>query len=315
MRVGTTGTTRRRSNVLLVVADQMTPFLCGAYGHPVVQTPHLAETLSAMDRWLNAHHCVQRHDLRNPEGLYRLRRAYYALVTFVDRKVGELVATLKEQGLYEDTIVLFTSDHGDMLCEKGMVQKRSFYEWSCRVPLLMRLPGDEHAGTVRSEPVSLVDILPTLLDVAAVRDEDRLPVDGTSLMSLLGDGAPADAGRRDVFAEMHSEGVAVPCFMLRRGPHKYVYIHGEAPQLFDLEADPGEWRNLASDPRYARIEAELRARILERFSPENVERLVTHSLRRRRLVHAAMRRSGTTWDYVPRFDASRNALDQYLPRT
>ena len=84
--------------------------------------------------------------MREPESLRRLRRAYYGLVTYLDDKVGCLLTTLEQTGLLDNTVVVFTSDHGDMLCEKEMVQKRCFYEWSCRVPLLVRFPDQWQAG-------------------------------------------------------------------------------------------------------------------------------------------------------------------------
>ncbi len=130
---------------------------------------NLEATYSAMDRWLNAQHGVHRYpELREPGSLRRVRHAYYAMVTYIDRKFGDLVATLQECGLWDDTVVVFASDHGDMLCEKGMVQKRSFYEYSARVPLILRRPGDVAAGAICRKPVSLVDLLPTLLDVTGV---------------------------------------------------------------------------------------------------------------------------------------------------
>ena len=90
---------------------------------------NLEATYSAMDRWLNANHGVARFpELKDPASLRRVRRAYYAMVTYVDRKVGDLIRTLQEHRLWDDTVIFFTSDHGDMLCEKGMVQKRVLYD-------------------------------------------------------------------------------------------------------------------------------------------------------------------------------------------
>ncbi len=313
-------------------ADVAPPFfLCVSYHHPhdpfwppqdlwdlyagaEIEVPsfpdNLEATYSAMDRWLNANHGVQRYpELRDPDSLRRVRRAYYALITYIDRKVGELVATLQANDLWENTVVVFASDHGDMLGEKGMVQKRSFYEYSARVPLILRWPGDVYARTVCREPVSLVDLLPTLLDVAGVGQGQRLPIDGTSLLGLI-DGS--DTAPRTVFAEMHVEDVAALCFMVRRGPHKYVSPTGQAAQLFDLESDPGEWHNLAGEPSHRQVEESLRRAILARFSLEEIEADVRQSLRRRKLIKDAMARNGTLWDYVPAFDPARDALTQYL---
>jgi choline-sulfatase len=218
----------------------------------------------------------------------------------VDNKVGELLQALENAGLREDTIVIFTGDHGDMLCEKGMVQKRTFYEWSVRVPLIVWLPGGRHKGARIEQPVSLMDVAPTILNLAGV--EEWLPMDGRSLGGLM-DGSEVE--ERDVLAEMHSEGVYAPCFMVRRDRYKYIHIHGGGAQLFDLERDPGEWNNLAGNPDFAEIEDDLRARILSRFDPEAIEQDVRESLIRRRLIRTTMQVNRTQWDYDPPFDASR----------
>ncbi|MGC9346783.1 MAG: sulfatase-like hydrolase/transferase, partial [Anaerolineae bacterium] len=231
---------------------------------------NLAETYSALDRWLNEYHGVALpEELRNPDSIRRVRRAYYALVTYVDRKVGELLATLEREGFMEDTVIVFTSDHGDMLCEKGMVQKRTFYEWSARVPLILRFPDGWKAGTVIDEPVNLIDLMPTFLDLGGVPGDERLDYDGRSLIGLL-DGS--DAVGWETFSENHSDSmIEAPCFMLRRGAYKYVYIHGHEDQLFDLASDPREWNNLVHDPDHAAVVAEMRGRILEVFDPDEIK--------------------------------------------
>ncbi len=307
-------------------------FLCVSYHHPhepfwppqdvwdlyegeEIALPHFPEDLesrySAMDRWLNANHGVRhfQEELRSPESLYRVRRAYYALITYIDRKVGELIATLQEHNLWEDTVVVFSSDHGDMLCEKGMVQKRIFYDPSSRVPLIARFPGDAHAGTVVRQPVNLIDLLPTFLDLAGVPDEARLPLDGRSLLGLLGG---SDTAPRTTFAEMHVEDNPVPCFMVRRGRFKLNLMVGVDAQLFDLETDPGEWDNLIGKPQHAPVERELRGAIAERFDFERIEADVRRSIASRMMIREAMRRNGTLWDYTPIFDSSKDAMQQYL---
>ena len=272
---------------------------------------NLDETYSALDRWLNVYHglsCVD--NLQDPASMRVVRRAYYALVTYIDRKVGELLASLDENGFADNTIVIFSSDHGDMLCERGMVQKRTFYEWSARVPMIIKFPGGWQAGTVRSEPVNLIDLAPTFWDIAGIPEDERLPVDGRSLIGLL-DGSDTDDWV--TFSENASDGmVEAPCFMIRWQHYKYVYIHGHAGQLFDLNADPGEWDNLIGDPAYADLEAELRARLFERFDPGETERAMMESYRRRVLIDRAMKANKTRWDVEPRFDPTLNNVDQYL---
>jgi choline-sulfatase len=309
-------------------------FLCVSYHHPhepfwppqdlwdmyegeEIEIPafpeNLEATYSTLDGWLNTYHGVAKAEhLRDPDSMRRVRRAYYALVTYIDVKVGELLDSLEENGFGEDTIIVFASDHGDMLCERGMVQKRTFYEWSSRVVLIMRFPDGRQRGTARPEPVNLIDLFPTFLDVAGVAEEERLPVDGRSLTGLL-DGS--DAGDWVAFSEYHSQGAHGPCFMVRQDAYKYVSIHGYESQLFDLEADPGEWRNLAGRPAYKDIEEHLRARILAQFDPDGIERAVMESVHKRMLVKRAMALTGTRWDAEPRFDPAKGITDQYLPGT
>ncbi|HEY3543334.1 MAG TPA: sulfatase-like hydrolase/transferase [Gaiellaceae bacterium] len=248
---------------------------------PIPETPDDVE-YSAMDVWANEAHETDAVDLRDPDNLCALRRAYYGLVTYIDRKLGELLDAIPD-----DTLVIFTSDHGDMLAERAMVQKRCFYEWSARIPLLVRHP-DGRRGVVDT-PVSLLDLAPTILDVAGA--EERLPMDGGSLFEPSG----------VVFSEYHVEKVRAPCFMVRRDNWKYVYIHGHGEQLFDLDADPHEWMNLAGE----HDTSEVRALILEQFDPDAIARHGAASVRRRDLIARAMARTTTRWDYSPFFDATK----------
>jgi choline-sulfatase len=181
-----------------------------------------------------------------------------------------------------------------------MVQKRHFYEWSTRVPLIITFPDRWKEGTVITQPVSLVDLAAAILDMGGV--EDRLPMDGKSLIELI-DGQ--DTNQRDVFSEIHTAGVLATCFMIRRGKYKYTYVHGEEPQLFDLENDPEEWHNLAGNPQYGEIEEDLKARILEQFNPDQIEHDVRESLLKRQLIRKVMKINDTHWDCFPHFDASK----------
>jgi choline-sulfatase len=270
---------------------------------------NLTESYSPMDRWLNHYHgCDKFLQLKDPKSLRCLRRAYYALVSYVDHKVGELLQTLEESGLDEDTFVIFLSDHGDMLGEKGMVQKRNFYERSSRIPFIVRFPNRQHAGMVVRQPTSLVDVLPTVLEMANVRE--HLPVDGHSVMVLI-DGW--DSAERHAFSEYHSNGVYSTCFMVRRGDFKYIHIQGHQDQLFDLKNDPGEWQNLAGQLRTADVERELKALILETFDPAAIEQEVRATIRKRKLFKRWGEATGVQWAYSPEFDACKNAVAQYLP--
>jgi choline-sulfatase len=252
---------------------------------------------SALDRWLDDAHATTEVDLADPDSMRALRRAYYGLVTYVDQKLGQLLAALEETGQLADTVIVFTSDHGDMLGERGMVQKRCFYEWSARVPLVVTLPGGRHAGRRVATPVSMMDIAPTLLDLGGLAAEDRTSMDAQSLVPLL-DGT--DRGERVVFSEYHAEKVHAPAFMVRRGDHKYVYVHRHGTQLFDLASDPSERNDLSGSPEGSAIRARLHDLLLERFDPDALHLAAADSVRRRDLVRKATQRNGTRWDHVPK---------------
>lgn len=277
----------------------------------IPQYPDELEThYSTLDRWLNVYHGVHgAAGLLDADSLRRMRRAYYALVSYVDHKVGELLAALEENGFASDTVVIFTSDHGDMLGERGMVQKRTFYEWSSRVPLIIRFPDRRVVRERVDAPVNLIDIMPTVLDLVDFPNSERLSIDGRSLLALLDSN---QAEERYTLAEYHSQGSHAPCFMAREGRYKYVYIHGYESQLFDLAVDPGEWRNLAGLPDFANVEAYLKGLILTHFDPEAIERAVSESVRRRWLIKKAMDLTGASWDVEPRFDPRKPVDEQYL---
>jgi choline-sulfatase len=284
----------------------VTQELWDLYEGAEIDLPHypadMEATYSAMDRWLNAYHGTDRIDIKAPESIRAFRRAYYGLVTSIDRRVGRLMQALREAGLDQETIIVFTADHGDMLADKNMVQKRSFYDWSCRVPLIVRWPDGAHAGGSVPEAVSLMDLAPTILDWAAVPAESRRPMDGRSLLPTL---VPGSEPERVALAESHTNGVYAPCFMARQGDWKYVHIHGEQGQLFNLADDPGEWRNRVDDPTCAETVARLKGLILARFDPEAIEAELCASLRDRAVVQPATVAAGTHWDHAPYFDANK----------
>jgi len=263
---------------------------------------NIEQTYTQLDRSLNMRHGCGEVDLMNPESLRAMHRAYLASVSYIDDKIGQLLTTLEECGLMDDTVVIFTSDHGDMLGHRGMIQKRTFYEQSSRVYLSVTFPANHMTGTAGArcaDPASLADVCPTMLDIAGV--SQHLPMDGTSLMPQLRGEHDPD---RFVFCENHSEGAETACFMVRRGKHKYVYLHGVESQLFDLEADPGEWNDLAGRPEFAELENELRSLILDRFDPERIDRELDASIARRWLIKEAHGATGRPpWAYQPFFDA------------
>ena len=230
----------------------------------------------------------------------RARHAYLAAVSYLDERVGEVLDALHESGLAQRTVVLFCSDHGEMLGERGLWYKMSFYEQSARVPLIVRVPGGDPRRV--AEPVSLLDVVPTLLELAGVGPCDRSA--GASLAAVVTAGAPAPS--RPVVCEYHAEGVQAPAAMIRDGRFKLIRSLQDPDLLYDLEADPLELTDLSGDPAHAETVGRLGDELHARLDLDAVRPRVLASQRERRLVSAALRRGvPAPWDYEPRFDAGR----------
>jgi len=301
-------------------ADRRPFLLCASYTHPhdpfiitddywrrydadaidmPAARPQPMARMHAFNRWLQVHHEADRYP-PSDELVRRARHAYYGMVSYFDDKVGALVDELARLGLRERTVVLVVSDHGEMMGEHGMWFKRTFYDWSARVPLVWSWPGTWSGGRRVAEPVSLVDLFPTLLDLAEVPDRAAAThgLDGHSLVPVL-EGRP-DAATHGALCEYYGEGVIHCMRMLCRGRHKYVHVHTQPPLLFDLEADRLEQTNLAGRPEVAEVEQSMREELLASWDPEAVERDVVASQQARLVIKEAMAH-GTpiSWDYQP----------------
>jgi choline-sulfatase len=230
------------------------------------------------------------------------RRAYYGAVSYVDDQVGVLLKTLDDARFADDTVVLLFADHGDMLGERGLWYKMNFFEPACRIPFIVHAPARFAARRVQSS-ASLVDVLPTLCELAGVNTADCAgPLDGNSLTPQL-DGR---GGKDEVIGEYLAEGAVAPLLMIKRGRYKFVHSPVDPDQLYDLVDDPEELHNLAREPPHAARAAELRAEVAQRWDVPALHAAVIASQRRRHLVYRALR-SGryTPWDHQPLRDASR----------
>jgi choline-sulfatase len=208
----------------------------------------------------------QRGFATHPGSLQRALAAYFGLVSYVDHNVGRLVDALATTGLATTTRVLYSADHGDNLGTRGLWGKSTMYEESAGVPMLMAGPGLPE-GVVCREPVSLVDCFPTILAWAGVAPHpaDRdLP--GLPLHDVVSR-APA----RTVLSEYHAAGAATGAFMIRHGRFKFVYYAGMPAQLFDLDADPQETRDLAADPGHADVVAACERALRAVVDPDAVD--------------------------------------------
>jgi choline-sulfatase len=230
------------------------------------------------------------------------RRAYYGAVAYVDDQVGLLLASLADAGFADDTIVLLLADHGDMLGERGLWYKMSFFEPACRIPLIVHAPARFAARRV-VQSASLVDILPTLCELAGGKPGSfATPLDGKSLAAQLA----GQTGRDEVIGEYLAEGAIAPLIMIKRERYKFVHSPADPDQLYDLAEDPDERRNLAHSPQHAPRVREFLAEVARRWDMPALHAAVLASQQRRLLVYEALRKGRyTSWDFQPARDASR----------
>ncbi|MCZ0813705.1 MAG: choline-sulfatase [Pseudomonadota bacterium] len=243
-----------------------------------------------------------------PEHIRRARRAYFANISYLDDKIGQIMEALAGTRQEEDTIVLFVSDHGDMLGERGLWFKMSFYEGSSRVPLMIAAPGMA-PGLVR-DPVSNIDVCPTLCDLAGVSMDEVAPwTEGQSLVPL-GQGAARSA---PVAMEYAAEASYAPLICLREGRWKFTRCALDPDQLFDLEADPHELNDLAADPAHAETLAHFDAIARARWDLDAFDAQVRESQARRWVVYEALRKGGYyPWDYQPLQKASERYMRNHM---
>ncbi|MFA7664960.1 MAG: choline-sulfatase [Burkholderiaceae bacterium] len=267
---------------------------------PRVPPIPLAE-LDVASRSLYYNHRRDRYTITD-DHVRNARRAYYGMISCVDEKLGHLLAVLEETGQADNTVVVFTSDHGEMLGERGMWLKMTMFEYAVRIPLVIRYPGRMAARRV-ARNVSLVDLLPTLLDIASDGHPPQLAdrCDGRSMRRLLLTGA--DAGWPDtVISDFSAGGVPGPIRMVKRGAHKYIHLAGRDSLLFDLDSDPDELTNLAGTAAAGQLEAELSAIAFAGYDPIDVERQVRASQRRRLFIKGVDEQSAMAgnWSFVAR---------------
>ncbi len=198
------------------------------------------------------------------------RRAYFALCSFLDYLLGTLVGELEKQNLIDDTRIIFTSDHGEMLGNQGLWTKMVMNEDSIAVPMIISGDGVP-SGMVVDTPVSLVDCYQTVMecvDEELTEQERSLP--GTSLYQI----ANGEESDRCVISEYHDGGVSSGLFALRKGHWKFNYYPGHPPQLFDLSIDPQEDNDLASNLKFEHILEECELALRNICDPDAVEALV-----------------------------------------
>jgi len=263
------------------------------------QDAHSRRILDASD-WRNFE--ISGDDIR------RSRRAYFANISYVDDKIGEVLAALSVTRQAENTIIVFVSDHGDMLGERGLWFKMTFFEGSVRVPLMIAAP-DLPAGRVDA-PVSTLDVLPTLADLARIDLDEIMPwTDGETLTGLVRGGERT----APVPMEYAAEGSHAPIVALRQDRWKYVHCDIDPPLLFDIGADPHERINLAAHPAHTSTAAGFALSVREFWDMTAFDAEVRQSQARRRVVYEALRNgSYFPWDYQPLQRASERYMRNHM---
>ncbi|OBY26691.1 choline-sulfatase [Leisingera sp. JC1] len=261
------------------------------------QDPHAQRIFDAND-WRNFD--ITEEDIR------KSRRAYFANISYLDDKIGEVMEAL--ENTRQEAIILFVSDHGDMLGERGLWFKMSFYEGSSRVPLMVSAP--QMAPGLVETPVSNIDVCPTLCDLAGVSMDEVMPWTSGESLVPLGQGGSRET---PVAMEYAAEASYAPMVSLRLGQWKLNLCDLDPDQLFNLEADPHELANLAGDPAHQDTLAELKAMAAERWDLERFDAEVRESQARRWVVYEALRQGGYfPWDYQPLQKASERYMRNHM---
>ncbi|WP_417261480.1 choline-sulfatase [Celeribacter sp.] len=274
---------------------------------------HLSPEVPAMDYEDHDPHSKRifdANDWRNfditDEDIRKSRRAYFSNISYLDDKIGGILDTL--EATRQEAVILFVSDHGDMLGERGLWFKMNFYEGSARVPLMIASP-DLTPGLIET-PVSTIDVTPTLCDIAGVSMADVMPwTDGESLIPL----AKGEARTAPVAMEYAAEASYAPLVALRDGAYKYTRCALDPEQLFNVENDPHELSDLASDPAHADTLTRLRAMADARWDLDLFDAQVRESQARRWIVYEALRNGDYfPWDYQPLQKASERYMRNHM---
>lgn len=231
----------------------------------------------------------------DPNDIATARRAYFGSVSFVDRLIGQVLSALKDCELDKDTVILFTSDHGEMLGERGLWFKKVFFENSVKVPLVICRPGETRPRMIDT-PVSLLDLAPTLIALAndGQKVEPAEPLDGENLLPVM-DGTPR---MTHVMSELMSEGLADPVVMIRRDDYKFIGGPSHPSQLFNLKNDPFEMNDLADSADHAGVLADFMERMYVQWDFQTLKADIARSQKRRAVIqHAHSQGKPPLWDH------------------
>ena len=204
-------------------------------------------------------------EIKDPANARQRIAMYYANVTFLDECLGQVLGTLKELGIEDNTVVIYSSDHGEMLGEHGLWQKFVFYEPSVGVPLIIRVPGVTKSGSVCRAPVSQTSLMATLLDLCGIPVPEGL--DGEPLTPFLRE--PDRTSTKPVYSQFALRSKNAKA-MIRQGIWKYSHYASDTPELYNLRDDPKEMNNLAESAAHRPRIDQLKAELLQWSDPASV---------------------------------------------
>ena len=247
---------------------------------------------------------VDEQDVKNA------RRAYFGNISYLDEKIGKILQTLDDCQFTDDTTVVFCADHGDMLGERGLWYKMSFFEGSMQVPMIFSAPNKFKNKSIKNA-VSILDLAPTLIEMAGGSlDQHPISNDGTSLYSCITQDKNPE---HTVYAEYVGEGSIDPMLMIRQQQWKFNYCEVDEPQLFDLSKDPFEENNLAKNTDYADELENFTKQTHQRWNVEEFRAQVTLSQQQRLAVYTGLRKGNfKPWDFQPMQNANERYMRNHL---
>ena len=255
-----------------------------------VGPPRLKKSFSNNKDWLDSWREKTGLNEIKEEDEIRARAAYYALVETLDGFIGKIINSLKENNLYDNTLIIYASDHGEQIGERDLWWKQTFYEESVKIPLIMswkdKLPCNER----RKQILNLVDLTATIVDAGEGMELHN--IDGKSFLNIAIN--KKHKSKNETFSEFCMDNslswsdTKEPHLsrMIRTDDWKFIYYHGYNNQLFNLKNDPDEMKNLSGLKEYSKIETKLNEKILKDWKPQKIKKTIESKINSKKILKA-----------------------------